>query len=121
MARKRTREELESEIRNLQGYAELVHCLFRDKACAKRVRQVYGPREIKSGEHAFWLYGVDRASGGVVVTLDGHVCGYAIDVCVSWNASGDPYLRDCASQVHRAQKENVEKRYAHALDATTKL
>jgi hypothetical protein len=112
MPRKRTRTELEHEIETLRAYQELCFALLRDKSCANRVRTVYGPRELKSGEHRFWLYGVDRASGGVVVSEDHSVLGLAVDVCIRWNASGDPYLRDCASQVHRAQKEYLERRSA---------
>ncbi len=116
MARKRTREELETRLRAAEASEELVFSLFAGD-CARRIRLVYGPRKIESGEFVFWLYGVDRASGGVIVG-DRGVLGYAVDVCVRWHASGDPYLRDCVNQVHRAQKEFVEKRYAKALAAT---
>lgn len=110
MARKRTREELEARLRTAEASEELVFSLFSGD-CAKRIRTVYGPRKIESGDFTFWLYGADRASGGVIVQEHcTSVLGYAVDVCVRWGESDDPYLRDCVSQVHRAQKEFLEKR-----------
>jgi len=113
MARKRTREELEARLRVAEASEELVFALLSGD-CAKRIRTIYGPRKIESGEFTFWLYGADRGSGGVIVQEhDGctSVLGYAVDVCIRWGESGDPYLRGCASQVHSAQKEYVEKRH----------
>lgn len=112
--RKQTREELESENRSLRAYQELVFCLFKIVDAAE-IAGTGAPVSIESGEHEFYLFGVDRAAGGVIVTPDNSVLGYAVDVCTRWNASGDPYLRDCASQVHRAQKETIQQRYAHNL------
>jgi hypothetical protein len=102
MARKKTREELESEIKHLDAYRELAMALFRGSG-GKRIRTVYGPRPILSGEWSFWLYGVDRAAGGVILDSENHVVGYACDVAQRWEATTDPYLRDCASQVRRLQ------------------
>jgi hypothetical protein len=111
MARRKTIADLEHEIENLRPYQELVFLLLRDKLCARRIRTAYGPSAIVSGEQRFWLYGANRASGGIVVNWEGQiVLGFAVDVCIRWNASGDPYLRDCASQIHRAQKEALETR-----------
>jgi hypothetical protein len=105
MARRKTREELEQEIQHLSAYQELVFALFRN--ASSRIRMVYGPRKIISGEWLFWLYAVDRASGGIILDRDSGVLGYACDVAQRWEASQDPYLCDCAAQVRRLQSASA--------------
>lgn len=106
MARRKTVAELESEIARLQPYQEALFCLagaVSDAVEASGIR-------IHSGEHTFFLIGASRAAGGVIVTVDPTILGYACDVAQRWEASGDPYLRDCAGQVRRAQKQAAERR-----------
>lgn len=100
MPRKRTREELEREIERLRPYEELASIQLHSRSVHR----------VASGEHVFRLEGAGRASGGVILSPDNALLGFAVDVCIRWNASGDPYLRDCASQVHRFQKEAIERR-----------
>ncbi len=97
MARK-TIESLETKIKNLQPYEEAYYA-------RKSQRHV-----IKSGEVKVTLFGVERASGGVVDT--GGSVMFACDWCQIATANGSPYHREIASRIRQLQKTAVEARYA---------
>lgn len=115
MARqKKTREELAQDVAKLAPQAALARVLLRSGAGPIRPdpRGVAEPIAIESGEYSFVLFGADHSHGGVIVDRSwlGHTMDFACDIAQRWEASDDPYLRDCANQVRKAQKEAVERR-----------
>lgn len=117
MSRKKTRAELEAEIARLQPYAEAVFCYQRASLGA--------PILIESGDlesrgtrcdayRSIMILGLGRASGGVVIAMQGESCGaqWLTDVIDRWSKSIDPYEREVASKAQRALMNAIETREA---------
>ena len=94
--RRLTIASLQEQIETLSPYQEFF--FVRDEE----------PIVIRSGEFEFRLYGVHRASGGVV-TYGRTGVYFAEYSCQQWEKSRDPHLKECASQV-RIQQAAQEHR-----------
>lgn len=122
MSRKKTRAELEAEIARLQPYTEAVVCLQKQIEIYAGTLARYNDDYvlIHSGEaghdsyRSIRIVGLGRASGGVVVTMQGEPCGaqWLTDVIIRWSTSIDPYEREVASKAQRALKAAIETRDA---------
>lgn len=109
MARKKTRAELESEVARLQAAEEALYALTR----AIKRAGYWGPgtQTFFSGAgedcQSIEVVGIERASGGVVVGINGAPCSpeYLIHWCqrVEANPAYGPYVRDVCRQARRAQ------------------
>jgi hypothetical protein len=103
MARK-TIADLEARIQYLEPYEHAAMLLMRGEK----------PRTFRCEEGSVDVLGLERASGGIIIRINGESCG-AIFV-TEWRrrlaASGwhDVYMRDVSEQIVRAEKEAVEKR-----------
>lgn len=110
MRRKKTRAELEFEIRDLSAYREAFFC------------RAETPLAISSGEGedriAVSVIGLSRAAGGVVLLPLGGV-EWACDWCQRVEALpyANAYAREVARLIRRAQSEAAFKGHSDTWDA----
>lgn len=100
MARKPTRAELESRIKRLEPAEQAAWLLL----------QGHKPKRLDTGLRKMRLeiIGVHRQCGGIVITERISFI-FAPDWCVLPSVQADPYLRDVVSQIHRMQREALER------------
>lgn len=90
MAKRRTREELESQIKSLEAYQEAFFCLRKGRK----------PVKISNEQRTVYLLGAGRASGGVVFTEpEGYSVRYATGWASEASRSVDPYIADLGRKV----------------------
>lgn len=113
--RKLTRKELEERIKNLEPYREAYFCMTKGLL----------PKVVTSGDTSgdtstVTVVGLERASGGVVVGMDGKDCylQYVSDLITKWSHHSDPYFREIASKLVKLQAEAVKNRPARKADSS---
>lgn len=114
MARKKTREELESEIARLRATEEAFYAVLSTPNARRALLIDKRVVRLESGEgdtlRSVEIVGIDRAAGGVVIAIDGLPCApqYLCDWCRRIEAQGniaDPYRLDVAREARRAQAD----------------
>jgi hypothetical protein len=102
MAKRRTREELESTIKGLEAYQEAFFCLQNGRK----------PIKIKNEQRTVWLLGAGRSSGGVVfMEPEGYTVRYATEWASEASRSVDPYIADLGRKVHACINAAVKAVY----------
>jgi hypothetical protein len=103
--KKKTKTELEAEVKALEPYREAYFCLT-----AGRI-----PIVVRSDETWATVVGLDRASGGVVIGINGQDCAvrYVQDAMIEWSQGTDPYFQSIAGQLVHLQKRMIEEREEH--------
>jgi hypothetical protein len=100
--KKKTKTELEAEVKALEPYREAYYCLMNSHL----------PMMVVSADVTVTVVGLDRASGGVVIGINGKDCAvrYVQDAMIEWNQGYDPYFREIAWELARLQKLVLEQR-----------
>jgi hypothetical protein len=103
--KKKTRVELETEIKSLEPYREAYYCLMH----------AHLPVVVESGEVWVTVVGLDRASGGVVIGINGQDCAvrWVQDARIEWHNGSDPYFREIASKLLPLQVAALERHEEH--------
>lgn len=102
--RKPTIADLQDRIRHLEPYQEAYYCL----------RNGSPKHTVACEDRSIVVIGIERASGGVVIEVNGEDCcpQYLVNWTVSVNARHDPYFASVVSKVHKLQKAAIDARMA---------
>ena len=97
--KRKTVADLEREVKDLEPYREAYFCLMKGLV----------PVQVRNCGVFVTVVGMNRASGGVLIGIDGVDCvvQYVSNITAEWAQGRDPHLRDIARQLNKLAQRSA--------------